>query len=71
MPRKIRRLHRGTEMQIAELPFSRVFEEIYSDLDPNATVQYRFQRSALQALQEAAEAFVCFMFAGKISTSIL
>ncbi len=55
-------------MIIPKAPFSRLVREITVDLD--IVQQYRFQRSALEALQEAAEAFICHMFESKTSASI-
>ena len=58
--RQIRRYQRSTELLIQKLPFQRLLREVVQDLFP--TVSYRFQSTAVLALQEASEAFLVRMF---------
>lgn len=57
--REIRRQQLSTKLCIRKLPFQRLVREIASSrwTVPGAP-EYRFQASALEALQEAAEAFI-------------
>ena len=52
--RQIRKYQRSTDLLIAKLPFRRLVRQIATDIDN----QKRFQATALQAIQEAAEAFL-------------
>ena len=52
--RQIRKYQRSTDLLIAKLPFRRLVREIATNIDN----QKRFQATALQAIQEAAEAFL-------------
>ena len=52
--RQIRKYQRSTDLLIAKLPFRRLVREIATNLDN----QKRFQETALQAIQEASEAFL-------------
>jgi histone H3/H4 len=56
--REIRRYQKTTELLIRRLPFQRVVREIAMDLK----AEVRFQSSALEALQEAAEAYLVCLF---------
>ena len=57
--RQIRRYQKSTELLIRKLPFQRLVREIvWHDMRE----QYRFQSTALLALQEAAEAHLVYMF---------
>jgi len=58
--RDIRRYQKSTELLIRKLPFQRLVREVVSTLYPSET--YRFQSTALLALQEAAEDFLVRMF---------
>ncbi|KAI9802876.1 MAG: centromeric DNA-binding histone H3-like protein cse4 [Piccolia ochrophora] len=59
--REIRRYQRTTDLLLLKLPFSRLVREIALDLFP-ATDMLRWQSQAIQALQEAAEAFLVHLF---------
>ena len=55
--REIRKYQKSTDLLILKAPFQRVVREIVQDLY-GTSHQYRFQRSALEALQEASEAYL-------------
>lgn len=57
--REIRRYQRSTDLLIRKLPFQRLVREIVQQNHGN---QYRFQSTALLALQEASEDFLVHMF---------
>ena len=57
--REIRKYQRSTELLIRKLPFQRLVREIVFDLKKE---DYRFQSTAILAMQEAAEAFLVRMF---------
>ena len=57
--REIRKYQRSTELLIRKLPFQRLVREIVFDLKKE---DYRFQSTAILAMQEAAEAFLVHMF---------
>jgi histone H3 len=56
--REIRRYQKTTELLIRRQPFQRVVREIAQEMKSDI----RFQSSALQALQEAAEAYLVCLF---------
>ncbi|KAJ7856982.1 histone-fold-containing protein [Mycena olivaceomarginata] len=56
--RQIRKYQKSTELLIRKLPFQRLVREISQDFKTDL----RFQSSALQALQEAAEAHLISLF---------
>ncbi|KAF1807852.1 histone-fold-containing protein [Eremomyces bilateralis CBS 781.70] len=58
--REIKQLAKSTELLIPKLPFARLVREISGDF--NYDGGYRFQRSALEALQEASEAYLVKLF---------
>ena len=58
--REIRRYQKTTELLIRRLAFQRLVREVAWTLDKSKTL--RFQSTALLALQEAAESFLCNMF---------
>lgn len=69
--REIRRYQKSTDLLISRLPFSRVVREIaveYTDAAHlglgigSGSHQLRFQSTAIQALQEAAEAYLTHLF---------
>eukprot|EP01029_Cantina_marsupialis_P029149 TRINITY_DN779871_c0_g1_i1.p1 TRINITY_DN779871_c0_g1~~TRINITY_DN779871_c0_g1_i1.p1 ORF type:complete len:143 (+),score=12.87 TRINITY_DN779871_c0_g1_i1:83-511(+) len=69
---EIRKYQRSTELLIQKLPFQRLVREISQDID----VEYRWQGTALAALQEAAEAYcvglledsnLCSIHAGRVT----
>lgn len=56
--RDIRRYQRSTELLIRRLPFQRLVREVAQDMKNDV----RFAPSALDALQEAAEAYLVGLF---------
>ncbi|KXL43891.1 hypothetical protein M433DRAFT_294867 [Acidomyces richmondensis BFW] len=61
--REIRRYQKSTELLMAKLPFSRLqVREISLNMAPVASGVTRWQSQAIQALQEAAEAFLVHLF---------
>ena len=58
--RQIRKYQKSTELLIRKLPFQRLVKEVVQDLFK--TESYRFQSTAVLALQEAAENFLVSMF---------
>lgn len=56
--REIRKFQKTTELLIRKLPFQRLVREIAQDIKADL----RFQGSALEALQEAAEAYLISVF---------
>ena len=51
--REIRKHQKGTDLLIRKLPFSRLVREVAQDFKPEA----RFTSPAIQAFQEASEAY--------------
>ncbi|KAK4690105.1 hypothetical protein P7C71_g6620, partial [Lecanoromycetidae sp. Uapishka_2] len=60
--REIRRYQRSTDLLLLKLPFSRLVREIGFSLLPTGEQSLRWQSQAIQALQEAAEAFIVHLF---------
>ncbi|KAK3112273.1 centromeric DNA-binding histone H3-like protein cse4 [Teratosphaeriaceae sp. CCFEE 6253] len=60
--REIRKYQRSTELLMAKLPFSRLVREISLNMAPVSASVTRWQSQAIQALQEAAEAFLVHLF---------
>jgi histone H3/H4 len=58
--REIRRFQKSTELLIRRLPFQRLVREIAQEFKSDL----RFQSSAVQAIQEAAEAYLVGLFEG-------
>ena len=56
--REIRKYQKSTELLIMKIPFQRLVRDVCRTLNP----ELRFQSLALQALQEAAEAYLVNMF---------
>lgn len=56
--REIRQYQKSTDLLIRRLPFQRLVKEISQDFKPDV----RFQSSALEALQEAAESHLISIF---------
>ena len=61
--REIRRFQRSTELLIPKSPFSRLVREVMLDFQ-RVGDGLQIQASALQALQEAAEAYLVSVFEG-------
>ena len=59
--RDIRRYQKSTELLIRRLPFERLVREI-ARTEANSLDNYRFQKSAVLALQEASEAYLVGLF---------
>ncbi|KAJ5613101.1 histone H3 [Penicillium lagena] len=61
--KEIRRYQRSYDLLIAKLPFARLVREVALDLLPaDRGAELRWQSHAIQALQEAAEAFMVHLF---------
>ena len=61
--REIRRYQRSTDLLILKLPFARLVREIASYILPTQAADgLRWQSQAIQALQEASEAFLVHLF---------
>lgn len=58
--KEIRKYQSTTELLIRRMPFMRLVREIAHSLDPRK--EYRFQSTAIIALQEAAEAYIVGLF---------
>jgi histone H3 len=58
--REIRRYQKSTKILIPKLPFSRFIREVAGTLYP--TKAFRFQASAINAVQQATEAFAVTLF---------
>ena len=56
--REIRRYQKSTELLLRKLPFARLVREISQDFKADI----RYQTPALMALQEAAEAYLVYLF---------
>lgn len=56
--REIRRYQKSTDLLIRHMPFQRLVREIAQDFELN----FRFQKTAVDALQEASEAFLVGLF---------
>lgn len=57
--REIRRYQKSTDLLCRKLPFQRLVREIIQDI---STKDFRFQGSAIQALQHATEAYLVGLF---------
>ncbi|GAB7360095.1 hypothetical protein MBLNU230_g7859t1 [Neophaeotheca triangularis] len=60
--REIRRYQKSTDLLMQKLPFSRLVREISLNMAPISSDVHRWQSQAIQALQEAAEAFLVHLF---------
>jgi histone H3/H4 len=61
--REIRRYQKSTDLLIRKIPFQRLVREIAQDEKPAWKGQdYRFQSTAIEALQEAAETYLVSLF---------
>ena len=58
--RQIRKYQKSTELLIRKLPFQRLVREVVQEMFK--TESYRFQSTAILALQEASESFLVHMF---------
>ena len=60
--REIRKYQRTTDLLLLKLPFSRLVREVALAVRPSGIGDLRWQSQAIQALQEAAEAFLVHLF---------
>lgn len=61
--KEIRRYQRSYDLLLRKLPFARLVREVALDLLPaEVGAELRWQSHAIQALQEAAEAFLVHLF---------
>ena len=62
--REIRRYQRSTELLIRKMPFQRLVREIAQSFNNGQSIgdAFRFQSSAIIALQEAAESYIVGLF---------
>jgi histone H3 len=58
---EIRKLQRSADLLIPKAPFVRLVKEISRDFG-DASVEYRFEASAIEALQEISEAYLVGLF---------
>ena len=63
--REIRRYPKRPDLLTPKEPFRRLVREIARDLNIIPREEVRFEPFALEALQEAAEAYLCYMFGSK------
>jgi histone H3 len=60
--REIRRYQKSTELLIRKAPFSRLVREVAQDYGRQMNKDFRFQSTAVLALQEASEAYLIGLF---------
>ncbi|KIW09306.1 histone H3-like centromeric protein cnp1 [Verruconis gallopava] len=60
--KEIRRYQRSTDLLMRKLPFARLVREIAMELTQSEDTILRWQSQAIQALQEASEAFLVHLF---------
>jgi len=60
--REIRRFQKSSELLIRKAPFARLIREIAEELGAKENKVYRFQSTAVLALQEASEAYMIGLF---------
>jgi len=60
--REIRRYQKTTELLIPRLPFSRLVREQTQVMFRGTTKEFKFQASALMAIQQAAEDYLAYLF---------
>ena len=60
--REIRRFQKSGELLVPRLPFARLVKEIAQNFSGRMSGGLRFQSAAIQALQEAAEAYLVQLF---------
>jgi histone H3 len=60
--REIRRYQKNTELLIRKAPFSRLVREVAEEYGRQMNKVYRFQSTAVLALQEASEAYLIGLF---------
>ena len=60
--KQIRRYQKSTELLIHKQPFMRLVKQIVQDLMPPGQQPYRMQSAAVEAVQEAGEAYLVGLF---------
>ena len=60
--REIRRYQKTTELLIPQLPFSRLVREQTQVMFSGTAKEFKFQASALMAIQQAAEDYLTYLF---------
>ena len=60
--REIRRYQKSTNLLIRKLPFQRLVREVAQEEQPWNRQDYRFQSTAIEVLQEAAENYLVSLF---------
>ena len=60
--KEIRKYQRSADLLIRKIPFQRLVREIAQDFRSPTTGDFRFQSSAILALQEASEAYLVGLF---------
>jgi histone H3/H4 len=61
--REIRRYQKSTDLLIPKIPFGRLVREVTQEVKPPGKGEdYRFQSTAIEALQEAAETYLVSLF---------
>lgn len=60
--REIRRFQKSSELLIRKAPFARLVREIAEEFGAQTNKVYRFQSTAVLALQEASEAYLIGLF---------
>ncbi|RDI78202.1 hypothetical protein Vi05172_g11793 [Venturia inaequalis] len=60
--REIRRYQKSTDLLLRKLPFARLVREVAMDMTEFEDTVLRWQSQAIQALQEAAEAYLVHLF---------
>ena len=68
--KEIPRYQRSMELIIPKLLFTRLVREITQEIGAEFGLEFRFQAKALEALQEAAEAYLVNEFERKSEDSI-
>jgi histone H3 len=68
--REIRRYQKSTDLLIPRAPFQHLVREICEDLRRPFGSGLRFQRTAIEALQEAAEIMLTTEFESKFTSSL-
>jgi len=68
--REIRKYQKSSDLLIPAMPFSRLIREVAQSVLGYNVAEFRFQSSALMALQEAAEAFLVTLFEDTVLCAI-
>ncbi len=60
--REIKKYQRGGDLLLLKRPFQRLVREVMSHYDTSDGTPYRMQSTAVEALQEASEAYIVALF---------